>query len=102
MTSLRQAGTIPPMNTYELTMIFPEAGEKEKIVKQVLEFVKKHKGEVVKQESWGVKTMTYMIKKQKTGDYEYLLMSLQPKDQPELAKTLSLTEGILRYLFVRV
>lgn len=88
------------MNTYELTMLFPETGDKEKIVKMVNDFVKKHKGEVMKQESWGVKTLAYPINKQTTADYEYFVLSLEPSDQPELSKTLSLTEGVMRYLFV--
>ena len=90
------------MNTYELTVIIPEQGEKEKIVKLVESFVKKAKGEILKQESWGVKTLAYEIKKQKTADYEFFVLSLDAKDQPELDKSLSLTEGILRYLFIRV
>lgn len=90
------------MNTYELTVMLPEGGEKEKIVKQIVTFVKKVKGEIIKQESWGVKTLAYEIKKQKTADYEFFVLNLNSKDQPELDKSLSLTEGILRYLFVRV
>lgn len=77
-------------------------GDKEKIIKVITAFVKKAKGEVLKQDSWGVKTLAYEINKQKTADYEFLVLSLDPKDQPELDKTLSLTEGILRYLFIRV
>lgn len=82
--------------------MLPEGGEKEKVVKLVESFVKKAKGEILKQESWGIKTLAYEIKKQKTAHYEFFVLSLDAKDQPELDKTLTLTEGLLRYLFVRV
>lgn len=91
------------MNTYELTLLFAEKSEaKDKVMKMVTDFVKKAKGEVVKQDSWGVKTLAYPINKQNTAEYEYFLLSLDPAKQPELDKSLSLTEGIMRYLFIRV
>jgi len=91
------------MNTYELTILFAEdASEKEKIVKSVVDFVKKNKGELQKQDSWGVKTLAYPIKKHTKASYEFFLLALPPAAQPKLDKTLSLTEGMLRYLFVRI
>lgn len=91
------------MNTYELTILFPEGSkEKAKVLKAISDFVKKVKGEVMKQDAWGVKTLAYPIDKHKTADYEFFALSLDPKDQPQLDKTLSITEGIMRYLFVRI
>jgi small subunit ribosomal protein S6 len=97
-------GTIPPMNTYELTILLPEGNEKEKtrIMKMIEDFLKKNKGELLKQESWGAKHLAYMIKKMNTADYEHLVISLEPEKQPELDRLLMLDEVILRYLFVRV
>lgn len=92
------------MNTYELTILYPEGKvkDKERIVKMIEEFVKKHKGELIKQENWGIKTLAYEIKKQTKADYEHFILSLNASDQPTLEKLLRLEEMILRHLFVRV
>ncbi|MFH2019615.1 MAG: 30S ribosomal protein S6 [bacterium] len=92
------------MNTYELTILFPEEQEKEKerVVKMIGDFVKKQKGELMKQESWGVKTLAYPIEKKTKADYEHFILSLSSSDQPELDRLLRLDEVIMRYLFVRV
>jgi len=92
------------MNTYELTILFPEGQEKDKerIMKMIEEFVKKQKGELMKKESWGVKTLAYELKKQTKADYEHFVLALNASDQPALERLLRLEEVIMRHLFVRV
>jgi small subunit ribosomal protein S6 len=93
------------MNTYELTILLPEAAEgkdKARVLKVVADFVKKAKGEVNKQESWGVKHLAYLIRKQPSADYEHFVLSLDGAQQLELEKILRLDESILRYMFIRV
>ena len=100
------------MNTYELTVLFPDPAsakdakeaesEKTRVMKVIEEFVKKHKGEINKQESWGVKHLAYPIRKIEIGIYEHFVLTLPGSDQPVLDKMLKLEEGVLRYMFVRV
>lgn len=92
------------MNTYELTILFAETKEKERerVVKMVESFIKKHKGELNKQESWGAKHLAYPINKLSTAVYEHFLLSLDGASQLELNKALKLDEDILRYMFIRV
>ncbi len=92
------------MNTYELTIVIPTGDDKnkERLVKLVADFAKKHKGEINKQESWGEKHLAYPIKKQVTAIYEHWVLSLEGADEVELEKTLHIDETILRYMFVRV
>lgn len=90
------------MNTYELTLVIPEGDNVARLVKLVNDFAKKHKGEVNKQESWGVKHLAYPIKKLNTADYEHFVLTLEPSAQVELEKSLHMDETILRYMFVRV
>lgn len=90
------------MNTYELTMIATDKASLEKVSKLVAAFVKKAKGEVNKTDEWGEKTLAYPIKKNKTGQYLHLLLSLPPSEQPKLEAALRLEESLLRYLFVKV
>lgn len=88
------------MNTYELTVVIPEA-DKERIVKVVSDFVKKAKGKVNKQESWGAKHLAYPIRKLAIAQYEHFVLALEPAKQVELDKVLRMDESILRYMFVR-
>jgi small subunit ribosomal protein S6 len=93
------------MNTYELTVVLPEDKEgKEvaKLVKTVTDFVKKAKGEVNKQESWGARHMAYMIKKQTVANYEHFVLTLESAKAIELDKMLKMDESLLRYMIVRV
>ena len=89
---------------YELTIVLP-ADNKDllaEVKKLVKDFVAKVKGKIEKEESWGVKELAYPVQKQNKGLYEFYVLELEPKDQPELHRLLNLKEGILRYLFVRV
>lgn len=90
------------MNTYELTIVVPEGEGVAKIVKTVADFVKKAKGEVNKQESWGAKHLAYPIRKLASADYEYFVLKLEPAQQVALDKVLKMDENLLRYMFVRV
>ena len=93
------------MNTYELTIVFPEdkeGKETARIIKVVTDFAKKTKGEVNKQESWGAKHLAYPIKKLDIAQYEHFVLTLEADQQPVLDKTLRMDESILRYMFVRV
>ena len=93
------------MNTYELTIVLPEdkdGKDKARVLKVVTDFVKKAKGEINKQESWGAKHLAYPIRKLEVGDYEHLVLSLPSAEQPMLDKVLRLDEAILRYMFIRV
>ena len=99
------------MNTYELTVVIPDpatskdsagAGDKVRIIKLVTDFCKKTKGEVNKQESWGVKTLAYPIHKLAVGQYEHFVLALEPAQQIVLDTQLRMDESILRYMFVRV
>jgi ribosomal protein S6 len=97
---------------YELTLLFADPAtakdakaaqaEVDRVLKLINDFVKKHKGEVNKYESWGAKHMAYMINKQETMVYEHFLLSLAGADQVTLNQMLKLDESIVRYLFVRV
>jgi small subunit ribosomal protein S6 len=94
------------MNTYELTILFPESKEgsevKTTVVAMIEAYVKKHKGEINKHEDWGSKHLAYPIKKLTTAEYVHFVMTLEPADQVMLEKSLKLEEALLRYMFVRV
>lgn len=94
--------SIPVMqNSYALTLILkPEMGEKER--KELLEAVTKNFGKLVKEDLWGVRDLSYPIKKQKKGFYAHYLFLGEPKDINPLDKQLKMEEDIIRYLLVRI
>ena len=78
----------------------------EKIRKTLLDsMVKKLTGEdgkVSKEDLWGVRDLSYPIKKQSKGFYAHYQISADPKGAKGLDKILKVEEDILRYLLVRV
>lgn len=59
-------------------------------------------GKVVKEDLWGVRDLSYPIKKQTKGYYAHFEFNTEPKLVKGLDKSLKLEEDILRYLLVRV
>lgn len=93
------------MSIYELTLVFPEEKDgksKKAVMKMIEDYISKHKGKVVKHESWGIKKLAFPIKKQESGDYEHYVFELEPNNQQELEKSVRLEESLLRFLFISV
>ncbi|MBL8834999.1 MAG: 30S ribosomal protein S6 [Alphaproteobacteria bacterium] len=64
--------------------------------------VKDRGGEVKKREYWGLRNLTYRIKKNRKGHYVLLNIEAPPAAVLEMERTMRLSEDILRYLTVRV
>ena len=58
-------------------------------------------GKVHKTESWGLKSLSYRIKKNRKGHYVLIETDTPPAALHELERNLRLNEDILRYLTVR-
>lgn len=92
------------MNSYLLTLVLkPEIEDKER--KALLDsMVKKLTGEdgkVTKEDLWGVRDLSYPIKKQSKGFYAHYEITADPKGARGLDKILKVEEDVLRYLLVR-
>ncbi|MGE3622904.1 MAG: 30S ribosomal protein S6 [Bdellovibrionales bacterium] len=59
-------------------------------------------GTVTKTEQWGLRNLTYRIKKNKKGHYVLFNIDAPPAAIAELERNMSLNEDVLRYLTVRV
>ena len=93
------------MNNYLLTLVLkPDMEEKER--KTLLDsMVKKlvgEEGKVSKEDLWGVRDLSYPIKKNSKGFYAHFEIEAEPGGARGLDKTLKVEEDILRYLLVRV
>jgi small subunit ribosomal protein S6 len=59
-------------------------------------------GHVAKIEYWGLRNLTYRIKKNRKGHYSLLALDSPSAAVKEMERQLSLNEDVLRYLTVRV
>jgi small subunit ribosomal protein S6 len=64
--------------------------------------VKEQGGEVTKKEYWGLRNLTYRIKKNRKGHYVLLNIDGPAAAVKELERNLRLNEDILRFITVRV
>lgn len=59
-------------------------------------------GSVKKDEYWGLKTLTYKIKKNRKGHYSLLNLDAPPAAIKEMERNMLLNEDILRFMTIRV
>ena len=59
-------------------------------------------GSVAKIEYWGLRNLTYRIKKNRKGHYSLLAIDAPAPAVKEMERQLSLNEDILRYMTIRV
>src|SRR5438045_4880976 len=59
-------------------------------------------GEVKKREYWGLRNLTYRMRKNRKGHYVLLNLSAPPAAVAELERTMRINEDVIRYLTIRV
>ncbi|HEV2262994.1 MAG TPA: 30S ribosomal protein S6 [Stellaceae bacterium] len=59
-------------------------------------------GKVTKREYWGLRNLSYRIKKNRKGHYVLLNLDAPPAAVNELERNMRINEDVLRYLTVRV
>jgi small subunit ribosomal protein S6 len=96
--------TKPTVTLYETMFILhPDRGG---AVKEYIERFKKtvegQGGTIAHLEEWGLKDLAYRIQKQMKGYYTLMQYHSTARSVEELERTLKLTDGVLRYLTVRV
>ncbi|MDP1874647.1 30S ribosomal protein S6 [Phenylobacterium sp.] len=69
---------------------------------QLKSMIEESGGAVAKIEYWGLRNLTYRIKKNRKGHYSLLAIDAKPEAVKEMERQLSLNEDVLRYMTVRV
>jgi small subunit ribosomal protein S6 len=69
---------------------------------QIKSIIEEHGGTVAKIEYWGLRNLTYRIKKNRKGHYSLLALDAPPAAVKELERQLSINEDVLRYMTIRV
>src|SRR5215468_1176886 len=59
-------------------------------------------GEVRKREYWGLRNLTYRMRKNRKGHYVLLNLAAPPSAVAELERTMRINEDVIRYLTIRV
>ena len=93
------------MNFYEHTLIARQDTSPSQI-KQLQEkyskIIESNKGNILKFESWGLMHLSYLIKKNKKGNYIHFKIEGNGKTIEELEKSEKIDKNLLRYLTVKV
>ncbi len=93
------------MQKYETAILFepelPEERRKEFIAK-LAGVISSFKGEVVKQDDWGIRKLAYHIAKKPNAYYTFLVYSGNRGVVEEVERNIKIFDGILRYLTSRV
>ena len=93
------------MNLYEHTIVARQDTSPSQIrdlVEKYSEIVKKNKGKIIKTENWGLLNLSYLIKKNKKGNYIHFKLEGSGKTISELERNEKIDKNLLRYLTVRV
>lgn len=93
------------MVLYESTFIVRQdipAQDVHKKIDYFAKLVEETGGEVVKREYWGLRSLSYVINKNKKGHYVMLGIKSGSGSIAELERKLKINEDVLRYLTVKV
>ena len=93
------------MNLYEHTIIARQdvsPTQLKQIQDKYSNIVEKFEGNVVKLENWGLMNLSYLIKKNKKGNYIHFKIKANGKTISELEKNEKIDKNLLRYLTVKV
>ena len=93
------------MNLYEHTIIARQdvsPAQLKQLQEKYSKIVEKNKGDIVKLENWGLMNLSYLIKKNRKGNYIHFKIKGEGKVISELEKNEKIDKNLLRYLTVKV
>ena len=93
------------MNLYEHTIIARQdtgPAQLKQIQEKYAKLVEKFEGNIVKTENWGLLNLSYIIKKNRKGNYIHFKIKANGKVISELEKNEKIDKNLLRYLTVKV
>ena len=93
------------MNLYEHTIVARQdisSSQLKQIEEKYSKIVKKFEGDIIKTENWGLINLSYIIKKNKKGNFIHFKIKGDGSLINELEKTEKIDKNLLRYLTVKV
>ncbi len=92
------------MSNYELTLVLPgdiSLAKRKTFLDRLEKFVKQAGGKIINSKEWGKIDLAYKIKKESSGFFLLLNLSLEKDSVKKLKDKLRLEDDIIRYLIVR-
>ena len=93
------------MNFYEHTIIARQdssASQIKQIKEKYIDIINKNKGNIIQTQEWGLMNLSYLIKKNRKGNYIHFKIEGDGRLIKELEKNEKLDKNLLRYLTVKV
>ena len=93
------------MNLYEHTIIARQdvsTSQLKSLTEKYTKIIENFDGDIVKTENWGLMNLSYIIKKNKKGNYIHFKIKGESKIISELEKNERIDKNLLRYMSVRV
>ena len=93
------------MNLYEHTIIAKQdvsPSQIKQLIEKYSKIVEKLDGDVVKTENWGLLDLSYIIKKNKKGNYIHFKIKGKTKIVSELEKNEKIDKNLLKYMTIKV
>jgi len=93
------------MNLYEHTIVARQdtsPSQLKQLEEKYSKIVENNEGNIVKLENWGLMNLSYLIKKNKKGNYIHFKIEANGKVLSELDKIEKIDKNLLRYLTVKV
>ena len=93
------------MNLYEHTIITKQdvsPSQIKQLIEKYSKIVEKLDGDIVKTENWGLLNLSYIINKNKKGNYIHFKIEANGPVISELEKNEKIDKNLLRYLTVKV
>lgn len=90
------------MRAYELVLVLRPSlkdDERKKLLNSVMDFLGKPGS--VKEDDWGQKSLSYVIKRETSGHYFRLQIEMDGEIPQDFEKRLITHDGVLRHLFLR-
>ena len=93
------------MNLYEHTIVARQdvsPSQIKQLTEKYSKIVEKNEGNIVKTEMWGLLNLSYIIKKNKKGNYIHFKFKGSGKIIDELEKNERIDKNLIKYLTVKV
>ena len=93
------------MNLYEHTIIAKQdvsSSQIKQLIEKYSKIVEKLDGDIVKTENWGLLNLSYIINKNKKGNYIHFKIKGKNKIVSELEKNEKIDKNLLRYMTIKV
>ena len=93
------------MNLYEHTIIARQdtsPAQIKQLTEKYTNIVEKNEGDIVKLENWGLMNLSFLIKKNKKGNYLHFKIKGNKKTLSELEKNEKIDKNLLRFLTIKV